>query len=313
MESQRPLTKFQQRVKNIKTSLLLPGAIGNIASLYLFRKLDKSEKIGIIGLLNYPLIGAMGWLNFLFDLESLPSNKRVAIMILPYSKIKNVSPSKSGIIFLPKIIGIPDSFTFDGSVESGKLYVLDPRNDKKYCSADILAQDLINDRILEMKYVFERLGATKLDISYQGSEDSRESRDFDSSNDLSGTYKIFGLNHSSRELESSSRIASKYYQFEIHKRLTGKKLPIDWNSLYWYNSDGVLQNEVKSILDGLTSQVSFKTVMRSYSSQGSSSLTTVKQDLSILNTLGLSREYQEAEKMLSELSKSTIWEVNVEF
>lgn len=214
---------------------------------------------------------------------------------------------------MPKIIGIPDSFTFDGSVESGKLYVLDPRNDKKYCSADILAQDLINDRILEMKYVFERLGATKLDISYQGSEDSRESRDFDSSNDLSGTYKIFGLNHSSRELESSSRIASKYYQFEIHKRLTGKKLPIDWNSLYWYNSDGVLQNEVKSILDGLTSQVSFKTVMRSYSSQGSSSLTTVKQGLSILNTLGLSREYQEAEKMLSELSKSTIWEVNVEF
>lgn len=59
--------------------------------------------------------------------------------------------------------------------------------------------------------------------------------------------------------------------------------------------------------------MSFKTVMRSYSSQGSSSLTTVKQGLSILNTLGLSREYQEAEKMLSELSKSTIWEVNVEF
>ena len=248
------------------------------------------------------------WDNYVLK---VPYKERKYIMLVEDSKIKNCAVS--GITIFNSS-NVPNCINFyDNMPLNNELYVGHPYNPSVYIPYNQAEDILFQDKIQELCYILQQLGAEEITITSLKGRKINETNNKKEELEVAANAGRFGnasLNIDSSTSNLMDRTSHEQYDVKyVYDPIDMPEMP---SETIWYQNQPKWQRLVQSRIDGNTLEYTecISSKLKFFTS--SSEKEDIKAKLKVLMANIEGRNYEEEEKQLREETE-TIWRVSVKF
>mgnify|MGYP000876183253 CR=1 FL=1 len=248
------------------------------------------------------------WDNYVLK---VPYKERKYIMLVEDSKIKNCAVSGITIFNssnVPNCINFYDNMPLDN-----ELYVGHPYNPSVYIPYNQAEDILFQDKIQELCYILQQLGAEEITITSLKGRKINETNNKKEEIEVAANAGRFGnasLNIDSSTSNLMDRTSHEQYDVKyVYDPIDMPEMP---SETIWYQNQPKWQRLVQSRIDGNTLEYTECISSKLTFFTSSSEKEDIKAKLKVLMANIEGRIYEEEEKQLREETE-TIWRVSVKF
>ena len=248
------------------------------------------------------------WDNYVLK---VPYKERKYIMLVEDSKIKNCAVSGITIFNssnVPNCINFYDNMPLDN-----ELYVGHPYNPSVYIPYNQAEDILFQDKIQELCYILQQLGAEEITITSLKGRKINETNNKKEEIEVAANAGRFGnasLNIDSSTSNLMDRTSHEQYDVKyVYDPIDMPEMP---SETIWYQNQPKWQRLVQSRIDGNTLEYTECISSKLTFFTSSSEKEDIKAKLKVLMANIEGRSYEEEEKQLREETE-TIWRVSVKF
>lgn len=248
------------------------------------------------------------WDNYVLK---VPYKERKYIMLVEDSKIKNCAVS--GITIFNSS-NVPNCINFyDNMPLNNELYVGHPYNPSVYIPYNQAEDILFQDKIQELCYILQQLGAEEITITSLKGRKINETNNKKEELEVAANAGRFGnasLNIDSSTSNLMDRTSHEQYDVKyVYDPINMPEMP---SETIWYQNQPKWQRLVQSRIDGNTLEYTecISSKLKFFTSSSEKEDIKVKLKVLMANIEG--RIYEEEEKQLREETE-TIWRVSVKF
>ena len=248
------------------------------------------------------------WDNYVLK---VPYKERKYIMLVEDSKIKNCAVS--GITIFNSS-NVPNCINFyDNMPLNNELYVGHPYNPSVYIPYNQAEDILFQDKIQELCYILQQLGAEEITITSLKGRKINETNNKKEELEVAANAGRFGnasLNIDSSTSNLMDRTSHEQYDVKyVYDPIDMPEMP---SETIWYQNQPKWQRLVQSRIDGNTLEYTECISSKLTFFTSSSEKEDIKAKLKVLMANIEGRSYEEEEKQLREETE-TIWRVSVKF
>ena len=248
------------------------------------------------------------WDNYILR---VPYKERKYIMLVEDSKIKNCAVS--GITIFNSS-NVPNCINFyDNMPLNNELYVGHPYNPSVYIPYNQAEDILFQDKIQELCYILQQLGAEEITITSLKGRKINETNNKKEELEVAANAGRFGnasLNIDSSTSNLMDRTSHEQYDVKyVYDPIDMPEMP---SETIWYQNQPKWQRLVQSRIDGNTLEYTECISSKLTFFTSSSEKEDIKAKLKVLMANIEGRNYEEEEKQLREETE-TIWRVSVKF
>lgn len=248
------------------------------------------------------------WDNYVLK---VPYKERKYIMLVEDSKIKNCAVS--GITIFNSS-NVPNCINFyDNMPLNNELYVGHPYNPSVYIPYNQAEDILFQDKIQELCYILQQLGAEEITITSLKGRKINETNNKKEELEVAANAGRFGnasLNIDSSTSNLMDRTSHEQYDVKyVYDPINMPEMP---SETIWYQNQPKWQRLVQSRIDGNTLEYTECISSKLTFFTSSSEKEDIKAKLKVLMANIEGRIYEEEEKQLREETE-TIWRVSVKF
>ena len=248
------------------------------------------------------------WDNYVLK---VPYKERKYIMLVEDSKIKNCAVS--GITIFNSS-NVPNCINFyDNMPLNNELYVGHPYNPSVYIPYNQAEDILFQDKIQELCYILQQLGAEEITITSLKGRKINETNNKKEEIEVAANAGRFGnasLNIDSSTSNLMDRTSHEQYDVKyVYDPIDMPEMP---SETIWYQNQPKWQRLVQSRIDGNTLEYTECISSKLTFFTSSSEKEDIKAKLKVLMANIEGRSYEEEEKQLREETE-TIWRVSVKF
>ena len=248
------------------------------------------------------------WDNYVLK---VPYKERKYIMLVEDSKIKNCAVS--GITIFNSS-NVPNCINFyDNMPLNNELYFGHPYNPSVYIPYNQAEDILFQDKIQELCYILQQLGAEEITITSLKGRKINETNNKKEELEVAANAGRFGnasLNIDSSTSNLMDRTSHEQYDVKyVYDPIDMPKVP---SKTIWYQNQPKWQRLVQSRIDGNTLEYTECISSKLTFFTSSSEKEDIKAKLKVLMANIEGRSYEEEEKQLREETE-TIWRVSVKF
>lgn len=248
------------------------------------------------------------WDNYVLK---VPYKERKYIMLVEDSKIKNCAVS--GITIFNSS-NVPNCINFyDNMPLNNELYVGHPYNPSVYIPYNQAEDILFQDKIQELCYILQQLGAEEITITSLKGRKINETNNKKEEIEVAANAGRFGnasLNIDSSTSNLMDRTSHEQYDVKyVYDPIDMPEMP---SETIWYQNQPKWQRLVQSRIDGNTLEYTECISSKLTFFTSSSEKEDIKAKLKVLMANIEGRIYEEEEKQLREETE-TIWRVSVKF
>ena len=241
----------------------------------------------------------------------VPYKERKYIMLVEDSKIKNCAVS--GITIFNSS-NVPNCINFyDNMPLNNELYVGHPYNPSVYIPYNQAEDILFQDKIQELCYILQQLGAEEITITSLKGRKINETNNKKEELEVAANAGRFGnasLNIDSSTSNLMDRTSHEQYDVKyVYDPIDMPEMP---SETIWYQNQPKWQRLVQSRIDGNTLEYTECISSKLTFFTSSSEKEDIKAKLKVLMANIEGRSYEEEEKQLREETE-TIWRVSVKF
>ena len=248
------------------------------------------------------------WDNYVLK---VPYKERKYIMLVEDSKIKNCAVS--GITIFNSS-NVPNCINFyDNMPLNNELYVGHPYNPSVYIPYNQAEDILFQDKIQELCYILQQLGAEEITITSLKGRKINETNNKKEELEVAANAGRFGnasLNIDSSTSNLMDRTSHEQYDVKyVYDPIDMPEMP---SETIWYQNQPKWQRLVQSRIDGNTLEYTECISSKLTFFTSSSEKEDIRAKLKVLMANIEGRSYEEEEKQLREETE-TIWRVSVKF
>lgn len=248
------------------------------------------------------------WDNYILR---VPYKERKYIMLVEDSKIKNCAVS--GITIFNSS-NVPNCINFyDNMPLNNELYVGHPYNPSVYIPYNQAEDILFQDKIQELCYILQQLGAEEITITSLKGRKINETNNKKEELEVAANAGRFG--NASLNIDSSTSNlmdSTSHEQYDVKYVYDPIDMPEMPSETIWYQNQPKWQRLVQSRIDGNTLEYTECISSKLTFFTSSSEKEDIKAKLKVLMANIEGRIYEEEEKQLREETE-TIWRVSVKF
>lgn len=248
------------------------------------------------------------WDNYVLK---VPYKERKYIMLVEDSKIKNCAVS--GITIFNSS-NVPNCINFyDNMPLNNELYVGHPYNPSVYIPYNQAEDILFQDKIQELCYILQQLGAEEITITSLKGRKINETNNKKEELEVAANAGRFG--NASLNIDSSTSNlmdSTSHEQYDVKYVYDPIDMPEMPSETIWYQNQPKWQRLVQSRIDGNTLEYTECISSKLTFFTSSSEKEDIKAKLKVLMANIEGRIYEEEEKQLREETE-TIWRVSVKF
>lgn len=248
------------------------------------------------------------WDNYVLK---VPYKERKYIMLVEDSKIKKCAVS--GITIFNSS-NVPNCINFyDNMPLNNELYVGHPYNPSVYIPYNQAEDILFQDKIQELCYILQQLGAEEITITSLKGRKINETNNKKEELEVAANAGRFG--NASLNIDSSTSNLmdrTSHEQYDVKYVYVPIDMPDMPSETIWYQNQPKWQRLVQSRIDGNTLEYTECISSKLTFFTSSSEKEDIKAKLKVLMANIEGRSYEEEEKQLREETE-TIWRVSVKF